>query len=86
MGIDKEMVILAEKFLVRCICKDKDINKFDHLRNMVYYKKSKQLDLERFSPTSSSIFLHIKRAYLQSYVWLRSPLAKSLLMDPLEYG
>ena len=86
MDIDEEMVTLAEKFLVRCICKDENINTFDQLRNMVYYKKSKKLDLERFPPTSSSILLHIKRVYLQSYVWLRSPFAKSLVIDPHEYG
>ena len=86
MDIDEEMVTLAEKFLVCCICKDENINTFDHLRNMVYYKKFEKLDLERFSPTSSSILLHIKRAHLQLYVWLRSPFAKSLLIDPLEYG
>ena len=86
MDIDEEMVTLAEKFLVSCICKDENINTFDQLRNMVYYKKSKKLDLERFPPTSSSILLHIKRVYLQSYVWLRSPFAKSLVIDPLKYG
>ena len=43
---------------------------------MVYYMKSTKSDLERFPPTSSSILLHIKRAYLQLYVWLRSPFAK----------
>ena len=68
MGIDEEMVTLAENFLVRCICKDENISTFDQPRNMVYYKKSKKLDLERFPPTSSSILLHIKRAYLQLYV------------------
>ena len=86
MDIDEEMVTSAEKFLVRCICKEENINKFVRLFNMVYYKKSKKLDLERFPPTSSSILLHIKRAYLQSHVWLRSPFAKSLVIDPLEYG
>ena len=55
MDIDEEMVTLAEKFLVCCICKDKNINAFDQLRNMVYYKKSKKSDLKRFPPTSSSI-------------------------------
>ena len=86
MDIDEEMVTSAEKFLVRCICKEENINKFVRLFNMVYYKKSKKLDLERFPPTSSSILLHIKRTYLQSYVWLSSPFPKSLLIDPLEYG
>ena len=84
--VDEEMVTLAEKFLVRCVCKDENINTFDHICNMVYYKKSKKVDLERFPPTSSSILLHIKRVYLQSYVWLRSPFAKSLVIDPHEYG
>jgi hypothetical protein len=86
MAINEEMVSLAEKFLVRCICKDESVNTFDQLRNMVYYKKSKKMDLERFPPTSSSILLHIKRAYLQSHIWLRSPFVKSVVIDPLEYG
>ena len=86
MDIDEEMVTLAEKFLVRCICKDENINIFDELRSMVYYKKSKKLDFERLPPTSASILLQIKCANLQSYVWLRSPLAKSLVFDPLEYS
>ena len=86
MDIDEEVVTLAEKLLVRCICKDEKINTFDQLRNVVYYKKSKKLDLERFPPTSSSVLLHIKCAYLQSYVWLHSPFANSLVIDPFEYG
>ena len=81
MGIDE-----VENCLVRCICKDENINTFDQPRNMVYYKKSKKSDRERFPPTSSSILLHIKRAYLQSHVWLRSPFAKSLVIDPFECG
>ena len=59
---------------------------FDQLCNMVYCKKSKKLDLERFPQTPSSTLLHIKRASRQSHVWLRSPFAKSLVIDPLEYG
>ena len=59
---------------------------FDQLCNMVYCKKSKKLDLERYPPTPSSTLLHIKRASLQSHVWLRSPFAKSLVIDPLECG
>ena len=53
---------------------------------MVYCKKSKKLDLERYPLTPSSTLLHIKRASLQSHVWLRSPFAKSLVIDPLQYG
>ena len=86
MDIGDEIVTLVEKFLVRCICKDENINTFEQLRNMVYYKKSKKLDLERFPQTSSSIFLHIRRAHLQSHVWLSSPFSKSFVIDSLEYG
>ena len=84
--IDEEMVAVAETFLVCCICRDENIATFDQLRNNVYYKKSKELDLERFPPTSLSILLHIKRAYFQSYVWLRSPFVDNITLDPLEYG
>ena len=49
MDVDKKIVTLAEKFLVCCICKDENINTFDQLCNMVYYKKYKKLDLEKIS-------------------------------------
>ena len=81
--IDEEMVAVAEKFLVCCICRVENIATFDQLRNNVYYK---ELDLERFPPTSSRILLHIKHAYFQSYVWLHSPFVDSITLDPLEYG
>ena len=84
--IDEEMVAVAEKFLVHCICKDENIATFDQLRNHVYYKKSKELDLERFPPTSLSILLHIKSAFFRSYVWLHFPFVDSITFDPLEYG
>ena len=84
--IDEEMVAAAEKFLVRCICRDENIANFDQVRKNVYYKKSKELDLERFPPTSSNILLHIKRAYFQSYVWLHSPFVDSITLGPLDYG
>ena len=34
--IDEEMVTLAEKFLVHCICTDENVNTFGQTRNMVY--------------------------------------------------
>ena len=36
--------------------------------------------------TSSSIALHIKRAYLQTYIWLHAPFMNNLEIDPLQYG
>lgn len=86
MEIDNEMMRLAEKFLVRCICKEKDVQTFDHLRRQVYYKKFKELDLEKLPPTSSSIREHIKRAYLQSHVWINSAFVASVTINPLNYG
>ena len=37
--MDEEMQTLAENFLIRCICKDKNVNTFNQLRHIVYYKK-----------------------------------------------
>ena len=36
--------------------------------------------------TSSSISFHIKRAYLQTNIWLYAPFVKSISILPLEYG
>ena len=66
----EEMQTLAENFLIRCICKDKNVNNFNQLCHIVYYKKSKELDLEKLPAKSSSVLLYIKRAYLQTYIWL----------------
>ena len=84
--IDEEMQTLAENFLIRCICKDKNVNTFNQLRHIVCYKKSKELDLEKLPATSSGVLLHIKRAYLQTYIWLHSAFVESIEINPLEYG
>ena len=69
---------MAEKFLVGCVSKDKDINNFDNSRHKTYYKKSTEISIKKLPPTSSSIALHIKRAYLQTYIWLRAPSINNL--------
>lgn len=84
--MNAEMQTLAEKFLIRCISKDKNVKTFNQLRDTVYYKKSKELDLEKLPATSSSVSLHIKRAYLQTYIWLHSAYVESIEINPLEYG
>ena len=43
-----------------------------------------ELDLEK--PPSSSVLLLIKRAYLQTYIWLHSAFVESIEINPLEYG
>ena len=62
-NLDDSMLDIAERFLVQCICKDESVTTIDQLRNKIYYRKSQLLDLEKLPPTSTSIMLHIKRAY-----------------------
>ena len=45
-----------------------------------------QLNIEKLPPTSSSIQLHVKRAYLQTYTWLHALFAADLDINPLRYG
>ena len=85
-SFDEDMKAMAEKFLVGCVSKDKDIDNFDDLRHKTYYKKSTEISIEKLPPTSSSIALHIKRAYFQTYIWLRAPFINNLEIDPLQYG
>ena len=85
-SFDEDMKAMAEKFLFGCVSKDKDIDNFDDLRHKTYYKKSTEISIEKLPPTSSSIALHIKLAYLQTYIWLHAPFIKNLEIDPLQYG
>ena len=66
--ISVEMIANAEKFLLNCITSNCKFNYLDELRYHIYHTKTFQLDLEKFPPTSSSIKLHIKHTYLQTYL------------------
>ena len=59
---------------------------FDDLQNHTYHLKSFQLSLEKLPCTSSSIHLHIMRAYLQCYLWLHAPFVENVEINPLEFG
>ena len=83
--LDEDMESIAEKFLAQCISKERH-ETFDDLRRAMFYKYSKDLNLEKLPPTSSSISLHIKRAYLQTHIWLHAPFVKSISISALEYG
>ena len=85
-SFDEDLKAMAEKFLVACVSKDENIDDFDNLLNKTYYKKSTEINIEKLPPTSSSIALHIKRAYLQTYIWLHAPFMNNLEIDPLQYG
>jgi hypothetical protein len=84
--ITDEMIKNAEKFLVRCIDHNSHVDTFDDLRNQIYHRHSFKLDLERLPPTSSSIVQHIKRAFLQCFMWLNAPFAEHIELIPQEYG
>ena len=85
-NFDEDMKAMTKKFLVGCVSKDENIDDFDNLWNKTYYKKSTKINIEKLPPTSSSIALHIKRAYLQTYIWLHAPFMNNLEIDPLQYG
>ena len=84
--ITDEMIYSAEKFLVRCISKDEDVDTFDQLRTKVYYKNSFSLNLQKLPPTSSCIKFHIQHGYLQSHIWFHAAFMESISIDPTEYG
>ena len=52
----------------------------------MYHDRISALDLEKFPPTSSSIVMHIKRAYLQAYMWYHSPFTESIELKPEDFG
>ena len=77
--ISGQMILSAEKSLVECISKSSERNNFDDIRFVTHHQKSFQLDLEKLLPTSSSIHIHIKQTFLQSYnLWLFAPFVGSI--------
>ena len=80
------MILLAEKFLVECISKSSERYNFDDIRFEMYHQKSFQLDSEKLPPTSSSIHIHIKWAFLQSYHWLHAKFVESIEINHEDYG
>ena len=85
-SFEEDMKAMAKKFLVGCVSKDENIDDFDNLWNKTYYKKSTEINIENLPPTSSSIALHIRRTYLQNYIWLHGLFTNNLEIDPLQYS
>ena len=56
------------------------------IRHEHYHHKGLVLDLEKLPSTSSSIQLHIKRCYYQTYLWLQSPIEDSIDIYPEDFG
>ena len=76
--ISDQMILSSEKFLDECISKSSERNNFDDIRFETYHQKSFQSDLEKQTPTSSSIQAQIKRVFLQCYLWLHAPFVESI--------
>ena len=80
------MVRDSESFLVHCYYpKTTTIINCNELRYEKYHSKAFKFDLEKLSPTSSSIQKHIQRTYFQEYVWSNSPTSSLISLDPLDY-
>lgn len=73
----------AEEFLTRTLAKNFKI--MNDLR-ITKYHSMKNLDFRKLPPTSSSLRLHIKRAYLQSYKWFHILGDDRDSLDPSIYG
>ena len=73
---------MAKKFLVDCISKDENIDDFDNVQNKTYYKKPTKINIEKLSPTSSSIVLHI----VSTHIWPHAPFMNNLEIDLLQYS
>ena len=50
------------------------------IKNRFFESNSKKLP-----PTSSSIHIHIKRAFLQCYLWLHASFVESIEINPEDY-
>ena len=84
--ISDQMILSPEKSLVECISRSSERNNFDQVRFETYHQISFQLDLEKLPPTWSSIHIHIKRAFLQCYLWLHALFVESTDINPENYG
>ena len=83
--LSDHMICQAEEFLLECVSNDK-VESFNNLRYIVYHKQSFGLDMVKLPPTSGSIVLHIKHAYLQCYSWIHSPFDEDVDLDPTDFG
>ena len=81
-----QMINDAKRFLVRCLSSNDNIDCFDELRHEIYHKKQLQFNIETFPPTSSSIKIHIRCAYLQCHLWQHALFVSKKTIDPLEFG
>ena len=87
-GLSKDnvdsLIDIAEAYLTQVLKKGTTLKTMDHLRSFKYHH-AKQTSLEDLSPTSYSIRLHIKRAYLATYEVV-SLFKSQESLDPRNFG
>ena len=80
--LDEEMIQNAEQFIAKVLGSSKlncDGVRFEQ------YHQAKNLSFSKLCPPSSTMMFHIKRAYLQCYMWM-NVLENHSSLDPLKYG
>ena len=80
--LDHEMMENAEKFLLQCLKKQRDVVTFDDYRYNQYYDS---VDFNNLVCCSSTIHEHIKRAYYQSILWYTAADPPVTYLDPIDY-
>lgn len=83
--INDNIIADAEAFLLSCITTH-DVNSFDELRHIVYHEKHSKFDIEKFPPTSATVEQHIRRAFLQCYMWTHAPYNEQIVINQENYG
>ena len=80
------MLKKAETFILQLLGKE-ECASFNELRYIQYYDSQKHLSLTKLVCCSSSLQYHLKRAYLQTHIWLngasQNPYYK---LEPTSYG
>ena len=85
LQLTSDMKQKVEKFLASAIGGSK-FDTMDKIRYFQYHHKGIKNNFEKLAPMSSSITLHIKRAYLQCYRWVSATDTNMQILNPLDYG
>ena len=82
-SLPKEILSEAEKVLLRILGVSK-CTSFDEFRVKQFYNSDRRLDC--MVSSSSTISLHIKRAFLQASTWMNASSQNPHILDPMNFG
>ncbi|KAG1654620.1 Ionotropic receptor 25a [Nymphon striatum] len=85
LELTNDMEHRAETFLSSAVAGFK-FDTMDQIRYFQYHHKGIKNNFVELAPTSSSIALHIKRAYLQCYQWVNATYMNIQTLNPLDHG